>query len=159
MKAIIILAILASVPFTVANAYDKPYTLSSLTGVWESTYQNNTIEIRDYGDVMQVKRKQLFRKWKDFRQVDFNVFSDNDGNIIEILNGNSLVWTERGRRNVVQFYKVGRFRNSINVVRSYNQGYNQRRYDSPRYDSRNRSSPRYDNRRPVRRTSRNPYCG
>jgi len=162
MKAIIILSILASVPFTVANAFDRPYTSSNLTGVWESNNRNVTIEIRDYGDAMRVKRQQLFRKWKDFRQIEFNVFSDYEGNIIEILNGNTLIWIQRGQRNTVQFYKVGRFRGLNNGVRYYDQGYNQRRYDSRRndsrrYDSRNRNSRRSDNRRSNRR--RNPYCG
>ena len=164
MKAILILSILASVPFTLANAYDKPYTISSLSGVWENAYRDCSVEIKDYGDAMRVKRQQLFRKWKDFRQVDYNVFSDNDGNIIEIINNSTIIWIERGKRNGEQFFKVGRYGNTFNVIRNNNQRYNQRRYDSRsydsrRYDSRRSSSRRYDDRRYPNRRPRNPYCG
>lgn len=138
MRHVLLMLCLVIAAPLVTHADDKR---SNLDGVWRDRYDDDKIEIRDKRYGLEVKKKGLFRQKRIFTEVDYNRYADRDGNVIEILSNNRIVWKNRRNRSYVIFYKNG----SYNYGNNRNGNYN--RNDQRRYDNRRRNDNRYNNNR------------
>lgn len=144
MKHLIIMFCLVMAAPIFANS---DYRRSNLDGVWKDRYDDDKIEIRDKRYGLEVRKKGLFRKKRLFEEVDYNRYADRDGNIIEVLSNNQIVWKNRRSRSYKTFYKNGYYNFNGNR-RGYNDRRNQSRYNNDRrYDNNRRYSDGYNDSR------------
>lgn len=130
---------------------------SNLDGVWIDRYDDDKLEVRDKRYGLEVKKRGLFRKKRIFREVDYNRYADQDGNVIEVLSNNRLVWKNRNNRSYKTFYRNGYYNSSYDRGR-YDSNNGRDRYNNSRYDDRYGGS-RYDNRNENYGQDRNQRSG
>ncbi len=80
-----------------------------LDGIWHDRNYDQELEIQYDRNGIRVKRRGLFRKTKRFRVLDERTYADRDGNVIELINRNKLIWKNRGDREYRVFFKQGRY--------------------------------------------------
>lgn len=125
---------------------------SSLSGTWIDRYDDEKIEIREYGSRIEVKRRGLFRKTRTFYRVGPNRYSDYDNDQIEIQSSSKLIWKNRKNRQYKSYYRASYNRDRYSD--RYN-NYGNRRYE----DYNNRRNPGYENRGQSNRRDNDRYYG
>lgn len=139
-QLIIVITVCISLPLLGNDGYLR----SNLNGTWKDRYHDDKIEIRDTRYGLEVRKKGLFRKTRTFEEIDYNRYADYDGNIIEVLSSNRLVWKNRKNRSYKTFYRNGysnsRYGNTINNRNRNNRYNNGSRYN----DGNRRGQNRYD---------------
>jgi len=137
-----ILSLAIALPLYANSDFRKSY----LDGVWKDRYHHDRIEIQDKRKGLEVKRKGLFRKKRLFKEVSYNRFVDYDGNIIEVLSENKIVWKNRRNRMYKSFYKHG-YAHYDNYRNRYDDRFDRRfNQDRGRYGDNRRYIERYDRR-------------
>jgi len=128
---VVLTALQVSVQANVNNSY-------ALEGIWLDRNYDHELEIRYYSKGLKVKLKGLFRKTKKFREVKRGIYADHDGNSIELLNREKLIWKSSGDRDYRVFFKQGRY-SGDRWNNSNNRRYSDNRYSNTRTNQRNRN--------------------